>query len=220
MRNEIVFNPRENIISSFQTVISKNEKQVQIPPVNLPGILFLTSYPPRECGIATYSQDLIKALHNKFLNSFSVQVCALESGNANHTYPDEVKYILDTNDPRQYSELAHYINDNEHIEIVLVQHEFGFFHLVGEDVFLQFLYSLTKPIIIVFHTILPRPNEALKEKVQQIMAACASVVVMTKNSAQVLIEDYSGLRQKISVITHGTHLVPHLNKTFLKKNMH
>jgi len=34
----------------------------------LPEILFITSYPPRECGIATYSQDLLKALNNKFSN--------------------------------------------------------------------------------------------------------------------------------------------------------
>ncbi len=47
---------------------------------NLAEILFITSYPPRECGIATYSQDLLKALNNKFSNTFSLKVCALESG--------------------------------------------------------------------------------------------------------------------------------------------
>ena len=39
-------------------------------------ILFITSYPPRECGIATYSQDLIESLKNKFSNSLSIKVCA------------------------------------------------------------------------------------------------------------------------------------------------
>jgi hypothetical protein len=40
-------------------------------------ILFITSYPPRECGIATYSQDLVKALNNKFSSSFTFSICAL-----------------------------------------------------------------------------------------------------------------------------------------------
>src|SRR5659263_87487 len=63
---------------------------------DLAEILFITSYPPRECGIATYSQDLIKALNNKFSNSLSIKVCALESGDVNFQYSDEVKYVLKT----------------------------------------------------------------------------------------------------------------------------
>src|ERR1035437_4579577 len=63
---------------------------------NLAEILFITSYPPRECGIATYSQDLVKALSNKFSNSFSLKVCALESGDISYQYPEEVKYVLKT----------------------------------------------------------------------------------------------------------------------------
>ena len=38
----------------------------------LPEIVFITSYPPRECGIATYSQDLIFSLNNKFRKSFEI----------------------------------------------------------------------------------------------------------------------------------------------------
>ena len=44
---------------------------------NLAGILVISSYPPRECVIATDSQDLIKALNNKFSNTFNIKVCAM-----------------------------------------------------------------------------------------------------------------------------------------------
>ena len=50
----------------------------------LPEILFITSFPPRECGIATYSQDLIKALKNKFNHSFKISICPLESDSEKH----------------------------------------------------------------------------------------------------------------------------------------
>jgi hypothetical protein len=93
----------------------------------LPEILFLTSYPPRECGIATYSQDLIKALNNKFNHSFKINICSLESDNEKHIYPEEVKYILNTDNSRAFTKLAEIINENDAIQIVMIQHEFGFF---------------------------------------------------------------------------------------------
>jgi hypothetical protein len=42
------------------------------------------------------------------------------------------------------------------------------------------------------------------------------MVVMTKNSAGILSQDYGLPEEKISVIAHGTHLVSHLGEKFLK----
>jgi glycosyltransferase involved in cell wall biosynthesis len=179
-------------------------------------ILFVSSYPPRECGIATYSQDLIKALDNKFSNSLSIKVCALESGKTDYKYPDEVKYVLKTSIAADYERLALKINSDKHIKIVFIQHEFGFYR-VQERAFLEFLYNLTKPVAIVFHTVLPHPDEQLKAKIKSIADVCESVVVMTHNSATILVDEYGVPEQKISVIAHGTHLVPHLNEKSLKQ---
>jgi len=160
---------------------------------------------------------LLGALNNKFQDSFALKVCALESGISDFDYPDEVKYTLDTNDVSKYIELARTINSDKNIQIVLVQHEFGFYQGAGDEAFLQLLYSLSKPVITVFHTVLPHPNEALQRKMRYITAACAAVIVMTKDSAKILNEEYGVSEQKINVITHGTHLVLHLNKDFLKE---
>jgi hypothetical protein len=91
-------------------------------------ILFMTSYPPRECGIANYSHDLIKALNNKFSSSFSIKICALESGKMSLEYPETVTYKLDTSVAPGYHKLAQSINHNKLIKLVVIQHEFGFFH--------------------------------------------------------------------------------------------
>jgi len=182
---------------------------------HLPGILFITSYPPRECGIATYSQDLIKALNNKFSNSFNIGICPLESENEKHDYTDEIEYILNTDDPDGFISLAKNINSDADIRIVLIQHEFGFFEK-RKDEFVQFLNDLNKPVVIVFHTVLPHPNEELKENVKKISAVAESIIVMTKSSARILNDDYRAQPQKITVIPHGTHLVSHLDNHFLK----
>ncbi|MCX6266981.1 MAG: glycosyltransferase [Bacteroidetes bacterium] len=182
---------------------------------NLAEILFITSYPPRECGIATYSQDLIKALDNKFGNSFTIKVCALESNGITYPYPPEVKFILKTSIAREYEKLAMKINNDQNIKIVLIQHEFGFYYK-QKQAFIEFLYELSKPIAIVFHTVLPHPDEKLRSEIKSISAACESVIVMTNHSVDILTRDYGIPREKISMIAHGTHLVLHSNEKVLK----
>ena len=182
---------------------------------NKPEILFITSYPPRECGIATYSQDLIGSMNNKFGDSFTIHVCALESGKTSYSYGAEVTAVLDTSDAQSFVETAININNNEHIDLVLIQHEFGFFKK-QEAAFLNFLHAIKKPIIIVFHTVLPNPDELFKKKVQDIAKGCDALVVMTQNAKNLLIRDYEIPESKMTVIAHGTHLVPHLSKKVLK----
>jgi len=192
-----------------------NEKSIINQITELPEILFITSYPPRVCGIATYSQDLIKALNNKFSHSLSIKVCALETGDINYKYPPEVKYIINTSVAANFDKLAIKINKDARIKFVLIQHEFGFFSL-QEQAFLEFLYTLSKPVVIVFHTVLPHPGQHLKSEIKSIAAVSGSIIVMTHNSAQILINDYDQAEQKISVIAHGTHLVGHVNERLLK----
>jgi glycosyltransferase involved in cell wall biosynthesis len=209
--NKIPVNGQQKAISQ-----KADENANPVTDSKLPEILFITSYPPRECGIATYSQDLVKALNNKFNQSFNIRICPLESENEKHTYIDEVKYILNTGHPGAFIQLAKKINKDADISIVMIQHEFGFFEK-REDDFRQFLAAVNKPVVMVFHTVLPRPDESFKVEVQQISGIAESIIVMTNSSAKVLMTDYGVPEKKITVIPHGTHLVPHSDKEMLKK---
>lgn len=182
-----------------------------------PEVLFITSYPPRECGIATYSQDLIHAIDNKFGNTFSITICALETLDETYSYPEKVKYVLNTMNGNEYLDIAHKINDNSAIKAVVIQHEFGFYNLDNGTHFLSFLELLMKPIILGFHTILPNPDDDLKLMVIKMVNASKSVIVMTHASKNVLVQEYEITQDKIEVIPHGTHLVSNANKTSLKK---
>lgn len=217
-RNEIVINHTATLpIGEEKVFIRQKSYDMYMPATEnkLPEIFFITSYPPRQCGIATYSQDLISALNNKFDQSFKINVCPVESDSERHVYTDDIKYILNIDYPVAFITLAKFINDDTNIQMVMIQHEFGLFKK-SEDNFKQFIHALIKPVTIVFHTVLPHPDEILKEKVQQISAACRSIIVMTNTSANILIDDYAVKREKITVIPHGTHLVPHSDKELLK----
>lgn len=185
----------------------------------LPGLLFITSFPPRQCGIATYTQDLVHALQQQFFNSFNISICPLESENEQHTYEDEPVYVLNVDEPNAFSNLAAGINSNNNISLVILQHEFGFFQKKEQEL-QQLLQQLGKPVIIIFHTVLPHPNPQLREHVKQLTDAASAIIVMTNFSSTVLINDYEVAKEKITVIPHGTHLVPHEGKEELKKKYH
>ncbi|MGG7036004.1 MAG: glycosyltransferase [Flavobacterium sp.] len=200
---------KENVIEVSNLLVPKNKNK-------LPEILFITSYPPRECGIATYSQDLIKALKNKFKHSFKIKICPLESEQEQYSYDEPIQCILNTERPNAFLDLANKINANAAIQIVLIQHEFGLYRK-NENDFRQFLNILLKPKIIVFHTILPNPNASLKENVQVLSGLANSIIVMTHSAAKILKNEYGVAQEKITVIAHGTHLVAHSSKALLKE---
>jgi len=75
--------------------VLRRKNSIQTKQVKLPKILVVTTFPPRECGIATYSQDLVKSLNSKFKKSFDIKICALENGN--HCY--EIPMIWQTQTP-------------------------------------------------------------------------------------------------------------------------
>lgn len=213
MSNVIQYNHSNN--SLLKEPIMKFEEIPEIKQ-NLPQILFLTSFPPRECGIATYSQDLIKALESKFSNSFGITICPLESSNENNQYPEKIKFTLNLDKPKSFEKLAQKINEDPDVQVVMIQHEFGLFR-GKEDDLIQFVRLLNKPVSVVFHTVLPNPSGLLRFRVQQIADICETVVVMTQISKQILLDAYGIEDEKIAVISHGTHLVPHSNKALLKE---
>jgi glycosyltransferase involved in cell wall biosynthesis len=173
----------------------------------LPEILFITTYPPRECGIATYTQDLRNAIQEKFGHSFSLKVCALNAKETEYNYPDEVKYTVQTDEEEQFIQLANRINADKNIAMIFLQHEFGLFGGENGNYLLKLMAHLKRPITTTFHTVLPNPNPKLKKVVRKIVDCSDSVIVMTKISAALLKSDYGIANQKITVIAHGTHLV-------------
>lgn len=179
-------------------------------------ILCITTYPPRVCGIATFSFDLIQAIHEKFDQSYTVKVCAVESDIEKHIYDNTVKYVLNSSDQESFSLIAKKINTDIDVDLVCIQHEFGLYN-ENKESFLHLVQTIKKPIVIVFHTVLSHPKEALRKYLQGIIDACQYVVVMTHASSIILKKEYMINAEKINIIPHGTHLVTQVDKNRLKE---
>jgi glycosyltransferase involved in cell wall biosynthesis len=176
-------------------------------------IVMITSFPPRKCGIATYSQDLIKAIEDKYGDSFTIKVCALQKGDTVLRYPPEVNYFLKTELKEDYRRLALTLNADKAIKIIYLQHEFGLYGGHLGDFIIDFLECLNKPVITTFHTVLTNPNDDRKAIVQKIMALSSQVIIMTNLSAKILKNEYVIPKEQIKIIPHGTHLIEPLHLT-------
>ena len=186
------------------------------PPHSGPKIAFITSFPPRECGIATYSKDLIDFLKIKFGDSFTPMICALETDSQQPTYTEEVSHVLNTDHEYSFRHVTAEINQDRRVELVVVQHEFGFFEK-NKEAFLSLLQKLKKPILLVFHTVLPKPSEELREYVRLMAESCDAILVMTHSAQELLVHHYGIKIDKTHVIAHGTHLIRGKNKLELKR---
>jgi len=179
-------------------------------------MLVVSSYPPRECGIATFTNDIVNAVNIVFGDTLPVEVCALQNREQEFQYPDEVSYVLPVDSLVHYRLVAEKINERNDIGLVCIQHEFGLFRGEYGDHILSFILALNKPIVTVFHTVLPTPNEKIKKVVYAITDLSDKVVVLTKNSKEVLATYYNCQSSKIMVIPHGNHTVLWEQKKILK----
>ncbi len=173
-------------------------------------IVHLSSYPPRECGIATFTQDITEAFDKKFNPAVKSRIVALNE-NPTSIYNYNSKKILteiNVNEIGYYVNLAKDLNSKEEVKVVNIQHEFGLFGGNWGDYIIPFLQVIEKPVVITFHSVLENPDEELLNTVRLISEKSASLVVMNKLSKEILIKDYQIPTSKIAIIEHGIPQTP------------
>jgi len=183
-------------------------------------MLIVSSYPPRECGLATFSNDIINAVKAVFGNTLPIEICALQNEENEFDYNQEVTYTLLTSKIEEYRLIAEKINERKDIGLVCIQHEFGLYGGEYGDYILAFILALNKPIVTIFHTVLPNPNEKRKKIVQAIIDLSDKIIVLTKKSEEILITNYETPISKIKIIPHGNHNVLWEQKQCFKNKYH
>ncbi len=185
--------------------------------MNQPEILIITSYPERECGIASFSADLRNSLIQRAGKILDIKIGALDNGNVERFYPKEVKYRINALDKNSFVSCAEKINNDDAIELVLVQHEFGLFGGEYGNYLILLMKKINKPICINFHTVLPNPDFSRRNTVRKLSEYAKEIVVMTNNAKELLDKYYGIDSRKINIIPHGTHTIIHKEKKVLKE---
>ncbi len=172
-------------------------------------ILQLGSYPPRECGIATFTQDLTLALNIKWNPLVKTRVVALnDQPTSLYNYNNLVSHQITSTELEHYVALARNINKRDDVKLINIQHEFGIFGGDWGDYLIPFLQAIEKPIVVTFHSVLSNPDEKLRNVVRAISGMSKALIVMNKFSEGVLINEYALPKSKIVIIPHGIPQIP------------
>jgi glycosyltransferase involved in cell wall biosynthesis len=166
-------------------------------------ICFLSNFPPKECGIATFTQDLITSLNKRFNPKVKSRVIALNEESSLYNYDSRVVMQMNKDYLEDYIDIAKRINRSEKIRLVCIQHEFGIFGGEYGSYIIPFLETIKKPVVITFHSVLPNPNNLRKKVVKFIGEKSAAIVVMAESAVEILNRDYGINKNKIHVIRHG-----------------
>jgi glycosyltransferase involved in cell wall biosynthesis len=169
-------------------------------------ILHMSTYPPRKCGIATFTQDLLNAVNKGFNPSITSKILVINNDDSrNLEYPEEVIFKINDKKIQEYIDVARKINEMDEIKVVNVQHEFGIFGGKYGEFIIPFLTALKKPVVTTLHTVRPSPRRKMKEIVQQIAKKSSCITVMNKIAVEILRNDYELKNANIEIIPHGIH---------------
>jgi glycosyltransferase involved in cell wall biosynthesis len=179
-------------------------------------IAYLTSYPPRECGIATFTKDLLDSADE--LNELKPSVViALNEKETIYNYDKRVKWQIERDSVDDYVQAARYVNSSD-IDLVNIQHEFGLFGGEYGDYVLHFLDNIEKPIVTTLHTVQPNFDPKAQAVLRNITAKSASIVVIACLALEIL-EKQGIAYKKAAVIPHGCPDIPFVPSESVKDSL-
>lgn len=180
-------------------------------------VAFVSTYPPRECGIATYTNDLVNAISNLHVLNPSV-ITAINDKGGYYNYSSSVKFQIDRERVESYREVAEFINESD-IDIVNLQHEFGLFGGVWGEHVITFLENLEKPVITTLHTVLQEPVPDARRVLGKILGNSDYVIVMARVGIRILEQLYGTFADKVRYIPHGCPNVPYVGSEMNKRSL-
>jgi glycosyltransferase involved in cell wall biosynthesis len=179
-------------------------------------VCYLSTYPPRKCGIGVFTKDLVDAM-DLYSDSVSSTVIAVNENRASHRYDERVKWQIRHDNEEDYIKVAEEVNSSD-VDVVNLQHEFGIFGGEWGSHVLSFLETLRKPVVTTLHTLQPDLDPQGQRVLKEILSRSNAIVVMN-NIARGLLAQLGTSFEKINVIPHGCPNIPFVSSNYVKPSI-
>jgi len=182
-----------------------------MPDVSDLCVAMISSYVPRQCGLATFTNDLGTALSEEAfgqsMQSGRINIIAMNDRDGEYTYGLEVAGEIRQHRKEDYRNAADVLN-NSKVDVVSLQHEYGLFGGADGEYLFGLLERLRKPLITTLHTILSEPSPGQLDVLRRVCEHSGAVVVMAQRARKILSEVYGVDPDRIRLIHHGVPDVP------------
>jgi len=169
-------------------------------------IAFIGNHLPRRCGIATFTNDLHRAVAMA-RSDLETGVVAMTDPGGVYNYPQAVRLAIQDENIGEYVAGAAFLN-NAGFDVVSLQHEYGIFGGQAGGNITELLSRLEMPVVTTLHTVLAKPTPAQHDVMQRIIDISAKVVVMSEKGRQLLRSAHDVPASKIETIPHGIPDLP------------
>jgi glycosyltransferase involved in cell wall biosynthesis len=169
---------------------------------------------PRQCGIATFTTDLCDAIHAEY-GATELLALPVNDTPEGYSYPARIRFELSQDELASYLRAADFLNFSN-IDLVCLQHEFGIFGGPAGAHILELLRRLQTPVVTTLHTVLGDPNPSQRAVMLEIAALSDRLIVMSRQSVDILQETFHVPVSKIDLIPHGIPDLPFTDPHFYK----
>jgi len=180
-------------------------------------IRIVGTYPPRRCGVGTFSRDLANALEHFTGEVGNIRVAVIDKERLPYNIP--VDLTIDQYNPRSWRDAANDIvaraKEGSNKTIILLQHEFGLdpddSSKDGEGVnYVNMAKTFAEKgltTLVYLHTVLDNPDQHQRTAIQDLARWSNGLVVTTESAIRILESPIYGIeRDKIKHIDHGIRM--------------
>jgi glycosyltransferase involved in cell wall biosynthesis len=158
---------------------------------------FVSTFPPTQCGLATFTA----ALRGALLSSTTDEGWVVRLVGADAPRPgNEVVAQFIAGDSASLSRAAEQLNL---CDVAILQHEYGVYGGTDGSEILHLLDQVLVPRVIVLHTVLTDPTPHQRQILELVIAKADAVVTMTKTARDRLAAGYAVDMTKVCIIAHG-----------------
>ncbi len=177
-------------------------------------VAVIGNYLPRQCGIATFTTDLVEGLSAEAPDIYC-WAAAMNDKPEGYPYPEKVRFEINQNKLTDYSVASQFLNISQ-TDIVCVQHEYGLFGGPAGSHLLKLLGDLRMPVVTTLHTVLKDPAPEYRAVMCKLSDLSDKLVVMSRKASDFLKDIYAVPEDKIVFIHHGIPDTPFIDPSFYK----